>query len=183
VSYDLIGHVVTILLMIYFGVHLRTQLRTVRSTVEAQKVTIDAQAEQMKTLKTTIEAQAEQMKAQSTVLQDVERLNKMMQQAIDYREQAYKELVGRDATTRRRERIATWYAAVSPDDFDRRLFVASEAYATLKVHLPEALQQELERSRNPMYVVALPISGIDSIQARLLEEIAKVEWYWGLTSV
>jgi hypothetical protein len=169
VSYDLIGHVVTILLMIYFGVHLRTQLRTVRSTVEAQKVTIDAQAEQMK--------------AQSTVLQDVERLNKMMQQAIDYREQAYKELVGRDATTRRRERIATWYAAVSPDDFDRRLFVASEAYATLKVHLPEALQQELERSRNPMYVVALPISGIDSIQARLLEEIAKVEWYWGLTSV
>jgi uncharacterized membrane protein YgaE (UPF0421/DUF939 family) len=54
--------------------------------------------------KATIEAQAEQMKAQSTVLQDVERLNKVMQQVIVFfdpqaqlqREQAYKQRVERD---------------------------------------------------------------------------------------
>jgi uncharacterized membrane protein YgaE (UPF0421/DUF939 family) len=54
--------------------------------------------------KATIEAQAEQMKAQSTVLQDVERLNKVMQQVIAFfdpqaqlqREQAYKERFERD---------------------------------------------------------------------------------------
>jgi uncharacterized membrane protein YgaE (UPF0421/DUF939 family) len=54
--------------------------------------------------KATIEAQAEQMKAQSTVLQDVERLNKVMQQVVAFfdpqaqlqREQAYKARVERD---------------------------------------------------------------------------------------
>jgi hypothetical protein len=41
--------------VVYFGLHLRSQLRTVKSTVEVQKA--------------TIEAQAESMKAQSAVLQ------------------------------------------------------------------------------------------------------------------
>lgn len=52
----------------------------------------------------TIAAQAEQMKAQSTVLQDFERLNKVMQQVVDIagdpaalqREQAYKARMDRD---------------------------------------------------------------------------------------
>jgi uncharacterized coiled-coil protein SlyX len=140
VSYDLIGHVVTIALVIYFGWHLRQRLQTLQTTVAAQEKTIPAQEK-------AITGQAEQMKAQSTVLQDVERLNKMMQQAIDFREQAYQERVERDATTPRRERLAAWYAAVRGDGFDRRQFAASEVYATLKGHLPEALQQELERSR------------------------------------
>jgi septal ring factor EnvC (AmiA/AmiB activator) len=104
VSADLITQIVTLALVIYFGLHLRTQLRTVKSTVEAQKATIDAQAEQMKALKATIDAQAEQMKAQSTVLQDFERLNKIMQQVIDFvdpetqlkREQAYRAWVDRE---------------------------------------------------------------------------------------
>jgi hypothetical protein len=91
VSYDLIMQGVTLALVIYFGLHLRSQLRTLKHTVEAQKA--------------TIEAQAESMKAQSTVLQDLERHNKIMQQVIDFfdptaqlqREQAYKARVDRDA--------------------------------------------------------------------------------------
>jgi hypothetical protein len=60
---------VTLALVIYFGLHLRSQLRTLKTTVETQKL--------------TIEAQAEQMKAQSTVLQDFERHSKLMKQMID----------------------------------------------------------------------------------------------------
>jgi hypothetical protein len=92
VTVDLISQGLTIMLVIYFGLHLRSQLRTLKSTVDTQKV--------------TIEAQAEQMKAQSTVVQDFERLSKLMQQVIDtmsdpaalQREQAYKARVDRDAT-------------------------------------------------------------------------------------
>jgi hypothetical protein len=82
----------------YFGV--------LKRLIEGQEKIIATQAEQMKALKITIEAQAEQMKAQSTVLQDLERLNKMMQQAFDCRDQAYKEQVECNATTYQRERLA-----------------------------------------------------------------------------
>jgi hypothetical protein len=59
----------------------------------------------------TIAAQAEQMKAQSTVLQDFERLNKLMQQVIDVvdpeaqlkREQAYRARADRDMDDLRHE--------------------------------------------------------------------------------
>jgi hypothetical protein len=164
---DHIEQVVTMALVIYFGWHLRTQLRTVKSTVEAQKGTIDAQAEQMK--------------AQSTVLQDVERLTKMMQQVIAFvdqqavlqREQAYKAQVERDAARRpMHEHIEAWYAAVHGDGFDRRQFATSKAYATLKDYLPEALQQEIDESRNP--TVFFMRRGVDPLQAQLLEAIAKL---------
>ncbi len=87
VIYELIGHGVTITVVIYVGLHLRRQLHTLKGTVEAQKATIDAQAEQMK--------------AQSTVLENFERLNKQMKEVIDTvdapamlkRMQAYKEIV------------------------------------------------------------------------------------------
>jgi CTP:molybdopterin cytidylyltransferase MocA len=67
----------------YFGI--------LRQAIEAQKV--------------TIEAQAGHMKAQSAVLQDFERLNNIMKHVLDtvsdpaalQREQAYKERVDRDA--------------------------------------------------------------------------------------
>jgi hypothetical protein len=59
----------------------------------------------------TIAAQAEYMKAQSTVLQDFERLNKLMQQVIDFvdpqkqlqREQAFQARLQRDADDRYKE--------------------------------------------------------------------------------
>ena len=156
----------------YFGV--------LKRLIEGQEKTIATQAEQMKALKTTIEAQAEQMKAQSTMLQDLERFNKMMQQAFDFRDQAYKEQVERNATTYQRERLAEWYAAVRREDFKRQQFATSEAYATLKHHLPEALQQELDQSRNPWIILVPSGTGIDPIQTRLLEEIARVEREWGL---
>jgi hypothetical protein len=64
--------------------------------------------------KATIEAQAEQMKAQSTVLQDVERLHKLMQQVIDFvdpqrqlqREQAFQVRLERE-TNHRLQEMAT----------------------------------------------------------------------------
>jgi hypothetical protein len=49
-------------LVIYFGLHLRRELRTLKSTVEAQKATIEAQG---------------------AVLQDYERINKTMTLAVD----------------------------------------------------------------------------------------------------
>jgi len=163
---ELIAQGVTIVLVIYFGLHLRHKLQTLQTTVAAQEK--------------TIAAQDQQMKAQSAVLQDLERLNKLMQQAFDFRDQAYKEQVERDATTYQRERLAEWYAAVRREDFKRQQFATSEAYATLKHHLPEALQQELDQSRDP-YIVFVPSgTGIDPIQTRLLEEIARVEREWGL---
>ena len=87
---DWLAQGVTLVLVIYFGLHLRSQLCKVKSMVETQKA--------------TIEAQAESMKAQSAVLQDFERYSKIMQQVIDFfdpkaqlqREQAYKERVERD---------------------------------------------------------------------------------------
>jgi hypothetical protein len=69
VIYDLIGHGVTLAVVIYVGLQLRSQLRALKGTVEAQQATIDAQAELMK--------------AQRTVLQDVERWQKIMQQVVD----------------------------------------------------------------------------------------------------
>jgi hypothetical protein len=170
VNAELITQILTIALVGYVGWHLRSQLRTLKSAVDVQKAAIDAQAEQMK--------------AQSTVLQDVERLNKLMQQVIDFfdpqaalqREQAYKARVEREAAMRpMRERIEMWYAAVRGQGFDRKQFANSEAYATLKRHLPKALQQEIDESRNPQLFVALPHDGIDPLQVRLQEEIAKLE--------
>jgi hypothetical protein len=61
--------IVTLILVGYGGWHLRRELRTLKEAVATQKA--------------TIEAQAEHMKAQSTVLQDFERLNKMMKEFID----------------------------------------------------------------------------------------------------
>jgi hypothetical protein len=143
---DLIMQGVTIVLVIYFALHLRTQIRTVKSTVEAQKATIDAQAEQMKALKATIDAQAEQMKAQSLVLKDVERFYKIMQEVQLQREQAHRAMVERDAATLTllRERFATWYAAVDREDFEWQQFATSVAYATLRDDLPEDLRQEID---------------------------------------
>jgi hypothetical protein len=90
VIYDLIGHGVTLAFVIYFGLHLRQKVQTLQATVMAQEKTITAQAEQIK--------------AQSTVLQDVERVHKIMQQVIDIsgdpaalqREQAFKERLERE---------------------------------------------------------------------------------------
>jgi hypothetical protein len=100
-TYDLIMQGVTLVLVIYFGLHLRTQLRVVKSTVEVQEKAIAAQAEHMKALQAMIQAQAEQLKAQSTLLQDAERSSKMMQQVVDIadpettlkRMQSYKKIV------------------------------------------------------------------------------------------
>jgi hypothetical protein len=80
----------------------------------------------------------------------------------------------------RRERIAAWRAAVDRDDFDHLQFAHSNAYATLRDYLPEDLQQEIDRWGNPMTFVVRPRDGRDSRQARLLQEIAKVEKQWGL---
>src|SRR5262245_10244695 len=95
--FDWVAQGVTLILVVYFGLHLRSQLRTLKATMETQKL--------------TIEAQAEQMNAQSTVLQDFERHSKIMQQVIAFfgpeaqlrRGQAYKELVERDLKTLERE--------------------------------------------------------------------------------
>jgi hypothetical protein len=81
-----------IILLVVVGGGLAWYIRLLKRAVDAQKATIDAQAEQLK--------------AQSTVLQDFERLNKTMKLVIDtvsdpaalQREQAYKERVDRDAT-------------------------------------------------------------------------------------
>jgi hypothetical protein len=80
----------------------------------------------------------------------------------------------------RRERIAAWRAAVDRDDFEHRQFADSDAYATLRSHLPEDLQQEIDRWRNPYMVVVPARGGRDLGQARLLQEIARVERDWGL---
>jgi hypothetical protein len=173
---------VTLVLVIYFGLHLRNQLRTLKSAVETQKV--------------TIEAQSESIKAQSAVLQDFERHIKIMQQVIDFfdpqaqlqREQAYKERVDCNAATRldqqkdtrRLERLAAWYAAVDHDDFVRRQFAESNAYATLRFHLPEDLQQEIDGWRTPNMFFMPQRTGHDPRQSRLLQEIARVEREWGL---
>jgi hypothetical protein len=91
VIYDLIGHGVTLAFVIYFGLHLRQKVQTLQTTVTAQGKTIAAQ---------------------STMLQDGERLNKMMQQMMKEvitvvdpeaqlkRERAYKERAERDAAAR-----------------------------------------------------------------------------------
>jgi hypothetical protein len=69
------------------------------------KRAIEGQEKTIAALKTTIEAQAEQMKAHSMMVQDVERLHKMIQQVLDIvnpeaqlrREQARMALLDRDA--------------------------------------------------------------------------------------
>ena len=89
---NLMAQVVTIALVIYVGLHLRSRIQTLQTAVDAQKATINAQAEQLK--------------AQSTLLQDSERLDNRMKLVIDtasppaslQREQAYYERVQRDAT-------------------------------------------------------------------------------------
>jgi hypothetical protein len=80
----------------------------------------------------------------------------------------------------KRERIAAWRAAVDRDDFDHLQFAHSNAYATLRGYLPEDLQQEIDRWRDPMMVIASPRRGRDSRQVRLLQEIARVEREWRL---
>jgi hypothetical protein len=90
---ELIVQGVAIALVIYFGLHLRQKLQTLQTTMAAQEK--------------TIAAQAESMKAQNTVLQEFERLNKMMKEVINtvdapamlQRMQSYKELVDREANT------------------------------------------------------------------------------------
>jgi hypothetical protein len=84
----------------------------------------------------------------------------------------------RDQT--RRERIAAWRAVVDRDDFEPQQFAQSDAYATLCGHLPEGLQQEIDKWRNPMMIMMPPRSGRFSAQSRLLEEIARKERDWGL---
>jgi len=79
------------------------------------------------------------------------------------------------ATSVTPEQIAAWRATVDRDDFDHLQFAHGNAYATLRDYLPEDLQQEIDRWRNPMMVVASPRRGRDSIQERLLQEIARVE--------
>jgi hypothetical protein len=89
-------------------------ISVLKRAIEGQEKTIATQAEQMKALKTTIEAQAEQMKAQSIVLQDAERLYKLMQQVIDFvnpeaqlkREQAFQARLERE-THHRLQEMAT----------------------------------------------------------------------------
>jgi hypothetical protein len=104
--YNLISQAVTLALVIYFGLHLRTQVRTLKSTVDVQEKAIAAQAEHMKTLQATIEAQGKQITNQSTVLQDFDRLNQLMKRVMDTvgdpaaleRERAYRARVERDTT-------------------------------------------------------------------------------------
>jgi len=81
------------------------------------------------------------------------------------------------------EQVARWREALRPGAFERRSFVGSEAYSTLKPHLlkiaPE-LVEELERSRSPYHLVALPPGGDDPMRFRLLEVVAEVERKWRL---
>jgi hypothetical protein len=84
----------------------------------------------------------------------------------------------RDQT--RRERITAWRAAVDHDDFEYRQFADSDTYATLRVHLPNDLKQEIDQWRNPNVVVLPPEVGRSLTQSRLLEEIARIEQDWGL---
>jgi hypothetical protein len=80
----------------------------------------------------------------------------------------------------RREQIARWREALR-GDFDRRSFVGSEAYSTLKSHMSshQELVEEIERSRNPDHRVLLSGSD-DPMRFRLLEVVAEVERKWGL---
>ena len=80
----------------------------------------------------------------------------------------------------RRDRIAAWRAAVDRDDFEHQTFAHSNAYATLRGHLPEDLWQEIDRWRDPYVFIAQPRRGRDPRQARLLQEIDRVEREWGL---
>jgi hypothetical protein len=80
----------------------------------------------------------------------------------------------------RRAQIVAWRAALDRDDFQHQRFAHSNEYATLRDHLPEDLRDEIDRWRNPMMVVAVPPGGRDSRQARLLQEIARIERAWGL---
>lgn len=66
---NLMAQLVTVALVVYVGLHLRSRLQTLQATVDAQKTTIDAQAEQLK--------------AQSMVLQDFERHVKTMKVVVD----------------------------------------------------------------------------------------------------
>jgi hypothetical protein len=77
------------------------------------------------------------------------------------------------------EQIARWRDALR-GDFDRRSFVSSEAYSTLKPYMPKRLVEEIEKSRNPFYFVALPKDNEDSMRAYLLEVVAEVERKWRL---
>jgi hypothetical protein len=80
----------------------------------------------------------------------------------------------------RREQLAAWCAAVDRDDFNSTQFAHSNTYATLRGHLPEELQQEIDSWRNPRKVEVVVGEGRHPIQSRLLKEIARVEREWGL---
>jgi hypothetical protein len=110
---------VTIGLVIYVGLHLRSRIQTLQAAVNAQKATIDAQ---------------------STVLQDFARLNEMMKRVIDtlsdpaalQREQAYKERVDRDAAAQLDKTVSGFIALIGsampyiPADERMRLIAAAE---------------------------------------------------------
>jgi hypothetical protein len=144
VIYDLIGHGLTLACVIYFGLHLRQKVQTLQATVTAQEKTIAAQEK-------AITGQAEQMKAQSTVLQDVERLNKLMKQVIDVvdpqtqlqREQAYKVRVERDAAVLLEQEQK---AVEQAHDFYSPLATGALVLITLMLqHLPpEVLRRTIE---------------------------------------
>jgi hypothetical protein len=126
VDANLIAQIMTIGVVIYVGLHLRSRIQTLQATVNAQKATIDAQAEQLK--------------AQSTVLQDFARLNEMMKRVIDtlsdpaalQREQAYKERVDRDAAAQLDKTISRFIALIGsampyiPSDERMRLIAAAD---------------------------------------------------------
>jgi hypothetical protein len=76
------------------------------------------------------------------------------------------------------EQISRWREALR-GDFDRRSFINSEAYSTLKQHMPEELIEEIERSRDPYHKVLLRGSD-DPMRFRLLEVVAKKEKELGL---
>ena len=166
VIYDLIAQGVTIVVVVYIGLHLRQKLQTVQTTATTQKETIEALVKHR---------------------EDFEALNRIMKQTVDAMQMIFQELRTELAQTRnvvldqaRRERIAAWRAVVDRDDFEPRQFADSDVYATLRGHLPEDLQQEIDQWRNPMMVVARPRGGRDSRQVRLLQEITRLEGQWGL---
>jgi hypothetical protein len=163
---NLIGQGVSIAVVIYFGLHLRQKLQTLQTTAATQKETIEALVKHR---------------------EDFEALNRIMKQTLDAMQMITQELRTELAQTKnvlldqaRRERIATWRTAVDRDDFEYRQFADSDAYATLRGYLPEDLQQEIDTWQNPMMVVARPRGGRDPRQARLLQEVARLEGQWGL---
>jgi hypothetical protein len=117
---------IQIMLLVVVGGGLAWYIRLLKRAVDAQKATIDAQAEHLK--------------AQSTVLQDFARLNEMMKRVIDtlsdpaalQQEEAYRERVGRDAAAQLDKTARGFIALIGsampyiPSDERRRLIAAAD---------------------------------------------------------